>query len=96
DIPLGGSPSALVTNWTEATATVDATGTVVNFKPRSGTAVLGGTPSLVFQGTSILGTCNTNCLNANGSIGKYKITYTVQDNQGATSNAAVVYVNVTP
>ncbi|MGD9834375.1 MAG: hypothetical protein AB7U92_16640, partial [Piscinibacter sp.] len=96
DIPLGGSPSALVTNWTEATATVDATGTVVNFKPRSGTAVLGGAPSLVFQGSSLLGTCNTNCLNANGSIGKYRITYTVQDNQGATSNAAVVYVNVTP
>lgn len=96
DIALGSSPSVLVANWTEATATVDASGTVVNFKPRSGTAAFGGAAVMVFQGTSLLGTCNTTCLNGNGSIGKYRITYTVKDNLGAVSNSAVVYVNVTP
>lgn len=96
DIALGSSPSVLVANWTEATATVDASGTVVNFKPRSGTAAFGGAAVMVFQGTSILGTCNATCLNGNGSMGKYRITYTVRDNLGAVSNPAVVYVNVTP
>lgn len=73
-----GAPIGLPLGYTESSATVSADGTTITFVPRN----LGG--------LIVLGTVNGGA----SSLGVYRITYTVRDDQGRISNTAVTFVRV--
>jgi len=79
-----GAVLALPNGTIEASATVSADGSTVSFLPR--TVNLFGVRSL-----NLVGNANTS---ASASLGVYRITYTVKDDQGLASNVATVYVRV--
>ncbi len=83
----------------EGSAAVSADGTTITFLPRRR-----GNGNLYYQtsnnGNYSSSTCsaqnNNSCMNSDGSLGKYRIDYSVKDKWGLASNTATVYVNVQP
>jgi len=73
-----GAVIALPGGYAEASAQVSADGSTLTFRPRS------------IAGLLVLGTLN----GASSSLGVYRITYTVKDDQGLPSNTATLYVRI--
>jgi len=79
-----GAVLALPAGTNEASAVVSTDGATISFLPRTVTLLGAKTFNLV-------GNANTS---ASASLGVYRITYTVKDDQGLSSNVATIFVRV--